>query len=199
MIPILILSILLSSPASQPIQISSVKVPKGKNILLNGKCLQDEWADSIAIKGPNNYQLLFKQNDNYVFICIKPQSTRIFITDLYIATSDQKIYTLHASAKLGERILKNDKWEEWRVNWNWWEVNGWWANTSEPTDFSKGLFLPNQAREYQIDRRQFAGNKWRVMFHIIEVKDTSSSESTSLLFPEKADNLKNATWIEVHL
>src|SRR5262245_29207791 len=106
-----------------------IKVPQGKPVLVDGKCRAEEWKDATELTISDNYKLYFKGTDDYVFVCVKPQRETIFNVDLYLSPVKKEFYTLHVSAKLGERTLEGGQWKEWTVDWNWWDVNDWWANT----------------------------------------------------------------------
>lgn len=182
---VLLLVILAISVAAQ------TKVPNGKTIMLDGKCTTEEWIAAADVVIPNGFRLSFKKLDNYVFVCVKPPRESRFIVDLYLSGADKKLYTLHASAKLGERVLEGGKWKDWTADWPWWVIDGWWANVSRPADFSKTQFLPREGLEFQIDRRRFSGNRWRMMFDI--------GGEPPVIFPANADNLKSDTWLELDL
>ena len=165
-----------------------IKVPNGKHILPDGKCETDEWKDAVEKTVNDKYKLLFKKSDEYVYVCIKPTKEAQFWVDLYIAPEDKKLYTLHVSAKPGERVLEGDSWKEWTTDWAWWDINGWWANALRMTN--QRSYLPHEAIEFQIGRKRFAGRELSVMFEI---------EGRANLFPEKADNLKIETWMKFDL
>ena len=168
----------------------SLRVPNGKQIMPDGKCEQEEWKDASEQAINDKFKILFKKSREYVYACIKPSKESHFTVDLYVAPEDKKLYTLHVSAKLGERVLEGERWKEWTTDWPWWDVSDWWANWLRPTDFEKREFLPQRAIEFQIGRKRFIGNEWRVMLDL---------SSGSVLFPEKADNLKPETWMRLNL
>ncbi|MGH9754920.1 MAG: hypothetical protein ACREA2_19250 [Blastocatellia bacterium] len=180
----------LFSIASSAHAQNAIKVSQGKPMLVDGKCRAEEWKDATEQTISNNYKLYFKRTEDYVFVCVKPPHETTFSVDLYLSPVKSELYTLHVSAKLGERALEGDKWKEWTVDWNWWDVNDWWANTLRPVDFEKRTFLPHQAIEFQIGRKRFGGNRWRIMFRIL---------GGSLVYPINADNLNRETWLELDL
>ena len=169
----------------------AIKVPSGKPVLIDGKCKKEEWKGAARLPMSKDYRLFLKKTDDYVFVCVAPPTGSNLMADLYLSAADKKLYTLHASAKLGERALESDKWKEWTNDWDWWNVDGWWANTLKPDSFEKRSFLPSQAIEFQISRRRFAGKRWRVMVDIIS--------NGPLIFPSNANNLKSDTWLELNL
>lgn len=166
----------------------SLRVPNGRHIMPDGKCQQEEWRDASEKIVNDKYKLLFKKSADYVYVCVKPSKEGQFWVDLYIAPEDKKFYTLHASAKLGERVLEGEKWKEWTTDWAWWDISDWWANVLRMTN--KREYLPHHAIEFQIGRNRFIGKEWRAMFEI---------EGTSNVYPEKANNLKTDTWVKLDL
>lgn len=170
---------------------NSIKVPNGKAVLVDGKCQPEEWKDAAETPIPQNYELFFKKSGEFVYICVSAPQETFLTADLYLSpATDGRLYTLHASAKLGERVLQEGKWKDWATDFNWWNADNWWANTVKPDSFEKRSFLPSRAIEFQISRRRFSGKSWRVMFDIISGK---------LIFPSDANNLKRETWLELKL
>jgi hypothetical protein len=167
-----------------------IKVPAGKAVLLDGKCGVDEWRGAAEFPLAKGYKVAVKRTSDSVFLCVKPPAEARLSVDLYLAPADERLYTLHVSAKLGERMLEGAQWKEWTTDWPWWEVSGWWANALRPMDFEKRVFLPQQAIEFQLERARFGGKRWRIMFDIA---------GRSLVFPENANTLKSETWLELNL
>lgn len=188
MMRLLLSALLFLSFAASAFAAESVRVPDGKHIMPDGRCESDEWKDAGEKVISDKYKLLFKKSADYVYICIKPTKEMQFWVDLYVTPADKKLYTLHASAKLGERVLEGDKWKEFTRDWAWWQINGWWANTLRMTN--TGDYLLHQAIEFQIGRSRFAGHEWRVMLEI---------EGRANVFPTAADNLKTETWLKFDL
>lgn len=171
-------------------QKKSLKVPKGRAIMVDGKCERGEWSDAASVKTSRKYQLFFKQNKDFIFVCVASDKPENLMIDFYIAAENKKPYTLHASAKLGERVLSSDKWQDFTGDWNWWQIDGWTANTLRVDSFEKRTFLPSEAIEFQIDRRVFGGKTLSVMFNFL----TDGS-----VFPLSADNLNITSWQKLKL
>ncbi len=184
------LSLLLLSAFSASGQ-HVVNVPNGRPVLVDGKCEAEEWNDAAELSTSKDYKLLFKKTTDYVFICVAPVKEGNFIVDLYLSAAGGKLHTLHVSAKLGERVLEGAQWKEWTVDWNWWEVRDWWANTLRLVSFENRSILPSKAIEFQIGRKRFGGKHWRVMFDFIS--------GGSIIFPTDASNLKSQTWLDLDL
>lgn len=188
---LLFLFLFLSCVELQVFAQNTIKVPNGKHILIDGKCDAEEWNDAVKLNASDNYHLSFKKNADYVYICIDSAKETNLMIDLYLAATNKKLYTLHASAKLGERVLEGDRWKEFTTDWNWWEIKGWTANTLRVKSFEKPTFLPGKAIEFQISHKHFGRKNWRVMFDFIA--DDSGT------FPKNADNLKSETWLNLNL
>ena len=169
---------------------SHFKMPKGKHVLLDGNCLDEEWKDSKQIEIGKNYKFKFKKTKNFAYFCIKPPKAQLFSAELYLSPKEKKAYTFHVSAKLGERELVGDNWNNFTQESNWWETNGWTANALRPKDFKKPKFLPSKAIEFQISRSHFKSKTWRIMLTL---------SGGSIIFPKDSNNLKFNTWAEFRL
>jgi hypothetical protein len=170
----------------------TLKVPNGNPVMVDGRCDPDEWKDAAKLPGTENYRLLFKKNQDYVYICIDSLKPSNFMMDLYFAPDAKRAYTLHASAKLGEMSMEGGKWKEFTTDYDWWNVQGWTANTARLNSPKEPRFLPNRAIEYQISRKHFGGSEWRVMFDFLNVQKP-------LMVPADADKLLTDTWIRLKL
>lgn len=171
-------------------QPAAVTVPSGKAILPDGTCGTEEWRDAGRAQIGKEYTLLFKRTSDFVFFCVQPPKEQLFSIDFFLSAASRKLYTFHVSAKLGERELTGDQWQEWTTDWNWWQTTGWTATALRPRDFEKRSFLPHKAIEFQIARSVYSGNRWRVMLKI---------SGGSVIFPTNANDLKRETWLEVKL
>src|SRR5689334_16978970 len=87
LIKLSILLIFLFNFEAKPMfsQEKPVKVPKGKTVMINGVCEPDEWSDAAKIKATGDYQLFFKKNSTFVFICIASATPKNLMVDLYLA------------------------------------------------------------------------------------------------------------------
>jgi hypothetical protein len=187
----LLLTLLASCSAIAFAQ-SNVKVPRGKPALIDGRFSADEWRDATEVSAPDGTRFYFKQSGDHVFVCLRYPKETLGAVDLYLAPADKKLYTLHASAKLGERTLQGSAWKDWAVNWPWWEISGWYASVLKPTNSRTNPFLADEAKEFQISRQRFTGRQWQVMFDI-------GSPPDDTVFPNIADKLKSETWIKLKL
>lgn len=170
----------------------TLKVPNGNHVMIDGRCDAAEWKDAAELPAPEDFRLLFKKNQDYVYICIDSLKPSNFMMDLYFAPDAKRAYTLHASAKLGEMQMEGRKWKEFTTDYDWWNVQGWTANTARLNSPKEPRFLPNKAIEYQISRKHFGGTEWRVMFDFLNV-------GKPLALPASADKLKTETWINLKL
>ena len=94
------------SDATEP-KIKKIKVPETSKspVLVEGIFRSGEWDDAKKIVAGKNLELFFKQNSGHLFIGIKCKNLIIPMTDIYISDGE-KIYNLHASAQIAERIVK---------------------------------------------------------------------------------------------
>ena len=188
---ILLLALLATGSASVFAQ-STLKAPRGNPVLLDGKFSAEEWKDAAEVSAPSGIKFYFKQAGDYVLICVRYTKETLGAVDVYLAPAGKTLYTLHASAKLGERTLQGETWKEWTVDWPWWQISGWYASVLKSTNSRTNPFLADQAKEFQISRQRFGGRQWQVMFDI-------GSPPDATVFPNNADKLKTETWITLKL
>lgn len=182
----LCLLFLFCAPAAtaQPV----IKVPRGEHVMIDGRCEPNEWRDATMVRATDNYEIFLKKTSAYVFVCASSQRAMNLMLDFYVAVPDKPPRTLHASAKLGERTLTGERWQEFTNDWNWWQIDGWTASILRVNSFQGPTFMPTKGIEFQIDRRVFRGREWRVMFYFL---------SDNTIFPVRADNLKTDGWIKL--
>ncbi len=164
-----------------------IDVPEGKPVMIDGRIEASEWSDAATRELPNGMRFFAKHSNEYVWLAIALPDGADGATDLYVSPGAGEIYDLHASAKLGERKLRNTEWPEW----SWWTNRGWTANVSRVENFSQPSFLPTSAREYQIRRDKFATQTWKVMF---EVLTPAKPEWRTTAYPAQARNLDTTNW-----
>lgn len=170
----------------------TANVPDGSYAMVDGRCSTNEWQTAGRTAVSDKYSVRFMKTRQYVYICIESAVESNFTMDLYFSPDSADMYTFHSSAKLGERKLSSDKWIEFTTDWDWWNVNGWTANTRNFNSCERTRFLPNKAIEYQIDRKQFGGKNWRVAFDFL-------GPDQPLIYPANADKLKRDTWLMLRL
>jgi hypothetical protein len=161
-----------------------VRVPRGKAILIDGKFSPGEWQDSAELAISDAARLYFKTSDEYVYICVRLMKPINFGLDMYVSDSTKEIHNLHASAKLGERQLKDNNYPDWQ----WWTNRDWTANVSRVNSFEERTFLPDEVKELQISKQRFKGKQWLTMFEI-QTRDNTKA------FPIKATNKKTENWL----
>lgn len=166
-----------------------LKIPNGKNILIDGKISAGEWDDSEKVQVSESINLFFKADKSYIYIATQVAADKGSVTDLYY-TDAAKMVNLHASAKLGQRNFVGGKWEDW----NWWNNSLWAANVSRFDSFEPRSLLKESAREFQIDKKLFSAKSTRLFF---EITTFTSSENTVIKYPTNADRDKNDNWLNV--
>ena len=172
---------------------NTVVLPRGRPVMVDGKVSPGEWTDASRMEMPQGAHLYLKQADGYVYLCVELPAGESGFVDLYLSPGDTRIYDLHASAKLGQRLVSDGPPTEWK---NWWNNEGWVANVSRVDSFDQKRFLPENVREFQLDSSSFSGQEWRIM---VEVSLARGEEYTTFRFPEKADKSRPEGWIPIRL
>lgn len=140
------MAMILTMPVSGEMA-SRILVPKGKHILMDGKLGEGEWADARRIPASDSIAIYLKRDTGYFYIAIQTGG-QAFSVDLYLDRGKAaSILNLHASAKLGEREGQFGQWPEW----SWWNNQGWAANVVRVETFEPRKFLPDEAKEYQVE------------------------------------------------
>jgi hypothetical protein len=167
----------------------TIKVPKGRSILIDGKISTFEWTDAAKVELGKGAQLFAKQHDKYVLlVVIFPKGSSGF-ADVFISPDSSEIFDLHASAKLGERVSSTpNKW----LDWQWWNNREWTANVSRVQSFDEKKFLPENVREFQIKRTRFPGSEWRVRT-VLSIEN--GQKYTELHLPEATPNKSSEQWL----
>src|SRR5215475_11115585 len=125
-----------------------VQAPMGQHILIDGRVDEKEWADAKQVPASPATRLYFKRDNTYLYVAVRPSTPARLSIDLYFRGIDmEKVLDLHASAKLGEREGTRDQWPPWV----WWNNRGWTANVVRPDSFEERKFLPDEAKEFQIE------------------------------------------------
>ncbi|HWR35838.1 MAG TPA: hypothetical protein VN622_08235 [Clostridia bacterium] len=178
----------LAAAAQQPL-----RVPAGEFIMMDGNLDATEWKDAARMPLGDFARLYVKQTDGYVWLAVELLKSDTGTLDLYLSPGENKVYNLHASAKLGERFLTTGVWPE---EWHWWNNTGWVANVSRVDAWDKRTFMPEKVREYQISRARFPGSEWRVM---LEIMTPAKPSWQTTAFPAGANNTDPKDWIRLRL
>lgn len=184
---LLVLGLLIFGAGALRAESATVPVPVGRPALPDGRCSPQEWGDAREVVLSESAKLLVKQAGEFVFVCVAFARPAMSGLDLYLTPTGGDLHNLHASAKLGERVLRNGVWPEW----TWWGNQGWTANVMRVDSWEPRSFLPDEAKELQIRRDRFAGSTWRVR---IEVQG-----DLAVVYPPGTTSLKNDGWLVLEL
>jgi hypothetical protein len=190
----LVAAILLA--VSSAFAVDPVRLPRGTDVMIDGKIAVREWSDAASINLGRDAKLLMKQSKDDIYLAVELPKERNMSVDVFIADSDGVITNLHSSAKLGERTLSGKTWPE---EWVWWNNVDWVANVSRFDSFVPRNFLSQNVREFQIHRSRFKGDSWRVMLEIRLLKPQMAGIESTITFPEGATNTDASKWIELRL
>ncbi len=181
--------LLVASTVSHGQQAATVTVPQGKVVMIDGKLDEGEWSDAAKLDLDHFARVYVKSAGDYVYLAVQMLQSETGAVDLYLADGNSRLYDLHASAKLGERILQEGKWPE---PWTWWNNTGWVANVSRVDSWQERTFLPEPVREYHIARHRFPGKQWKIM---LEIMTPATPNWQTRHFPENAATTNSAGWI----
>lgn len=163
-----------------------IRVPYGKAVMLDGQ-INATWNDAVTSQLAGIATLYVKQSEEYIWLALRLRNNDGAV-DLYISPSDNSIYDLHASAKLGERRYSGHAWPEW----SWWNNQGWIANVSRVDSFEKRTFMPTKVREFQIRKTRFPGTQWKMM---VEVLTPADPEWKVARYPKGCINTNTEGWL----
>jgi len=194
--PSLKLVAVLLFAVSSAFAVDPVRVPRGNDVMIDGKIAAHEWSDAAIVNVGRDTKLLVKQSKDEIYLAVELPKERNMSIDVFIADSDGVITNLHSSAKLGERTLSGKTWPE---DWVWWNNVDWVSNVSRFDSFEPRNFLSTNVREFQIHRSRFKGNSWRVMLEIRVLKPNMGGIESTIVFPEDATNTDASKWIELRL
>ncbi len=163
-------------------------------VMIDGVLSKEEWQDAKRVEVPDVATLYFQQSDEFVYIAVEYTKPPSGIVDLYLSPAEGEIYDLHASAKLGERKLREDRYSDWA----WWNNRDWTANVSRVDSFEKRTFLPAPVREYQIRRSRFPFVSWRLRFELTAMTANSQTQAITI-FPQSTTDKSTAGWLVLDL
>jgi hypothetical protein len=170
----------------------TINLPEGKMVMIDGRISPGEWSDAVEINLPDGARFLAKQHANFVLLAVAVPQGKNFFLDLYLSPRAGDVLDLHASAKLGERQLRNGSWPEWK----WWNNEGWTANVARVDSFDEKRFFPENVREYQIERSRFQNEIWRVR---LGISIGSDAEYRKTDWPVGTRDVDTRGWIELRL
>jgi hypothetical protein len=181
---------------SSAFAVDPVRLPRGTDVMIDGKIAAQEWSDAATVSVGRDAKLLVKQSKDNIYLAVELPKERNMSVDLFVADSDGVITNLHSSAKLGERTLSGKTWPE---DWVWWNNVDWVSNVSRFDSFEPRNFLTANVREFQIHRSRFKGSSWRVMLEIRLLKPNMGGIESTIVFPEGASNTDASKWVELRM
>jgi hypothetical protein len=141
--------------------LSSVRVPDGRYVLVNGVIGENEWKDALSVSLDSETELLAKKDARNLFLAIAFKGPRHTGVDLYIRCRDG-VRMLHVSSALGEaRCLAGQKTE---ISWSlprWWSANAIGVINVD----GRSQFLEPDAFEFQIARSEL-GVEANIYIHL---------------------------------
>lgn len=163
-------------------------------VMIDGVLSKGEWQTAKLINVPGVANLYFQESAEFLYIAIEYTSAPSGMVDLYLSPEKGEIHDFHASAKLGERTLRENS----DSGWVWWNNNGWIANVSRVDLFEQRTFMPTRVREYQIRRTRFPSSTWRVRFELTTMSTKNETQPVTV-FPQNTTGRSTAGWLELNL
>lgn len=169
----------------------SLVVPRGERILVDGRVDPAEWskAGSLSIPAqPVPFVLRYQRDEKYLYLALEiPPPPSPFGLDLYVDRGGAgPLLNLHASAKLGEREGAIGRWPDWV----WWNNRGWIANVGRIDTFEPRRFVPDGAKELQIELDRLGSGKTSLSFDVY-----LGAEATAL--PAEGKERHGRRWLEL--
>ena len=193
MLPTLLL-LLWVSQAVSPNDLH-IRVPQTPSVvMIDGVFSKGEWKHAVSVDVPDTARLYFQRSGDSVYIAVQYTHSPSGIVDLYVSPREGEIFDLHASAKLGERQLRDNTFPDW----SWWNNHDWTANVSHVDSFEKRTFLPAPIREYQIRHSRFGAKVWRVRFELTAMNANNKTQAHAI-FPHGTTDTSTTGWLQLNL
>lgn len=198
----ILLLIFLSYPLHSAFAQQTISVPHGDTpVLIDGEFSAGEWQKAFVTSITDSVSLYLKRNKGHIFIGVRIKKVFPFYVDVYLLTSDKKLYNLHASRQIGERLLTGNSWTESDPAWCFGNNMDWIANEAkiDPTwNFNLPIverFYPYEGYEFQIRRSRFKGGKWRLRIVVRNFGERLSD----IIFPADSKKTGTSQWIILNL
>lgn len=196
------ITIFLSHTFSSAFAQQTIRVPQSEApVLIDGKFPVAEWRNCFVISIEDSVKLYLKQYKGHVFIGVRVERATPSYVDLLLFTPDEQLYNLHASMKIGERLLKGNSWTDSQPAWRWGNNIDWIANEAkiDPTKdtdlpFTE-KFYPYEGYEFQLCRSRFDGKKW----HIRIVVQDFAEQLPDITFPNNSKKTDTSQWAILNL
>lgn len=175
---------------------SEITPPMGSEILLDGKCADDEWKDAKTIASNQGHSIRIKRSERYLYMCIVyPEDARGTFEGYLVTEKQPTPLNIHVSAKIGDREWQGDKWPEW----DWWAAEGWWSTPQRYNSVAEGerRFLSPPAREIQFDLDYFGRTGWKIMFDVYYGRNDDGTYGMVPL-PAGAKFTDQSSWFELN-
>lgn len=186
---LVILVLILLSIATTDAQVLKSKA-KRNSVMIDGKFSVGEWADAVALPTEDSLTFYVKHDDDNIYLCVRGMFRKPVLggIDLYVEAAGLQL-NLHASAKLGERLLQDGAYSDYA----WWNNDSWIANVVRIERFEDRKFLMDECKEFQLSRSRFKGNDITLAV-VVGVPD---GRVTTV--PPGASPLKSTGWLQVNL
>lgn len=141
--------------------LTSVQVPTGPHVLINGLMGKGEWQSSVTVPLDEETELRACKDKQSLFLAVVFKGPRHTGLDLCVKCRDN-VRMLHVSSALAESILQGNVWSD-----TTWGRNEWWTASPVCVFFDGGeqQIVEPEAFEFQLERSQL-GREVALCLHL---------------------------------
>lgn len=176
-----------------------IKPDRAGPVLMDGACTDRTWQTARAYPLAHGASIRFAANRDFLYVCVDPPAGSFANVDLYIR-HDGKLYNLHSSAQLGERVKGEAGWPDWQWGNNLGWTSNWlpWRGIRQDGGQARPRFDTVPGREMQIARTKFPKRTFDLMVHVHELA-TPAGMIGEDRFPAGAHDDDPASWARLQL
>ncbi len=192
---------------------SNINILKGncRQIVVDGKFHDNEWIDAIQFAQADNYNILFKADDEVLAVGLKfPKPMGELVCEIRITSDDQEVFLLHASSGMGEGVsgfpattkfdLKNNKLWESSFSTKNPEREAEWIAAGEPIERYDEVYNKRDGIEFKISRKKILSDtlKFTIGWVRVEIK-AGKPDFKQYNYPAEASLLNSGNWVKLIL
>jgi hypothetical protein len=155
-----------------------IDVPAGAAVTLDGSFAPGEWDDAATVHLPDGFTLHLKRHGGDLLLAIRYPAPAAAGVDVFVDTAEGGLLNLHASARVGERLLQGGGWAPWA-----WGNNRLWD--------SHATMRPLPGREFRIARARLAADRVRLRVAVHGAR--------SIVWPAGTRDLWMENWAAIRL
>lgn len=196
--PIIVVAAAIGLGGAAPVP-QAISAGKAGPVLMDGACADASWKAAQAHALGHGAAARFLADRDFLYVCVDAPADSYANVDLYLRHGG-RLYNLHASAQLGERVRAEAGWPDFQ----WWNHQGWAANwlpfrgMRRDGETARAQFGFPAGREFQIARARFPGDRLELMVHVHELA-TPDGLTGEGRFPAAAKEDDPGSWVTLRL